>query len=234
VTHEVLQELLGAYALDAVDRDEAVAVEAHLVECPRCRAEVTELREVAALMGNSGADAPPAVWDRIVSSLDDAPPELRLVVGATKRRRVFNRIVLGAAAAVLVVVAISVVRLRSEVDDLKGGRRGDEIALAAQHAMAEPSARIARLAGLGDATAIAVVRADGQGYFVGSSLRQPPHIYELWGATSSGHVIPLGTMSAPGVFAFMADPSITTVMITEEQRPVNVPTSSPILTGTLV
>jgi hypothetical protein len=234
VTHEELQELLGAYAIDAVEPEEAVAVEAHVAECPRCRAELTELREVAALIGNSGADAPPGVWDRIASSLDEAPPELRLVVGTSKRRRVINTVVLGAAAAVLVVVAISVVRLRSEVGDLRDARRGDQVALAAQDAMTAPGARVARLTGDNPTSAIAVVGPDGQGYFVGSALHPPAHIYELWGATSSGDVIPLGTMNGPGVYAFTADPSVRTVMVTEEERPVSAPTTRPFLSGSLV
>src|SRR5206468_3199328 len=47
--HPDVQELLGAYALDALDADEADAVELHLRDCPRCRAEVADYRETAAL-----------------------------------------------------------------------------------------------------------------------------------------------------------------------------------------
>ncbi len=35
--HEEVSELLGAFALDAVDGDEYEQIEAHLAECPRCR-----------------------------------------------------------------------------------------------------------------------------------------------------------------------------------------------------
>ncbi len=38
VSHEQVQELLGAYALDALDGDEAAPVEPHLTGCPRCTA----------------------------------------------------------------------------------------------------------------------------------------------------------------------------------------------------
>ena len=40
LTHDEAAELLGAYALDAVEADERDAIEHHLNECPRCRAEV--------------------------------------------------------------------------------------------------------------------------------------------------------------------------------------------------
>ena len=47
VTHEEIQESLGAYALDAVDPDEALAISAHLFECPECLAEADAHRAVA-------------------------------------------------------------------------------------------------------------------------------------------------------------------------------------------
>ena len=42
----------------------------------RCRAEVEGHREVASMLGNSGADAPEGVWDRIASQLEDTPPPM--------------------------------------------------------------------------------------------------------------------------------------------------------------
>ena len=40
LSHDAVVELLGAYALDAVDPTEAAAVEAHLGTCPGCRDEI--------------------------------------------------------------------------------------------------------------------------------------------------------------------------------------------------
>lgn len=77
-THHDIQELLGAFALDAVDEEERDVIEAHLAGCPRCRAEVEGHRETAALLAHSGERAPEAVWDRIASALDEAPPALDL------------------------------------------------------------------------------------------------------------------------------------------------------------
>ncbi len=59
------EELLGAYALDACDPDEAAAVAAHLNDCPRCRAELAAHLEVAGVLGNLGGEAPDGLWDRI-------------------------------------------------------------------------------------------------------------------------------------------------------------------------
>ncbi|MDQ1391403.1 MAG: hypothetical protein QOF30_380 [Acidimicrobiaceae bacterium] len=76
--HADLQELLGAYALDAVEPDEASAIERHLPTCPRCRNELADHREVAALLGYAGGTAPSGLWDRIIASLEEPPPALRL------------------------------------------------------------------------------------------------------------------------------------------------------------
>jgi anti-sigma factor RsiW len=85
LAHEEAAELLGAYALDALEPGEAARVQAHLEECPRCSAEVARHYEVAGLLANSGAEAPPELWDRIAERLDspespDSPDWERLAV----------------------------------------------------------------------------------------------------------------------------------------------------------
>jgi len=77
-SHEELQEALGAFALDAVEAEEAAAIELHLRDCPRCRIEVARHREVAAKLGYAGSPAPEGLWSRIRESLEEAPPALRL------------------------------------------------------------------------------------------------------------------------------------------------------------
>ncbi|HEV7864224.1 MAG TPA: anti-sigma factor [Acidimicrobiia bacterium] len=77
-THYDIQELLGAFALDAVDEEERDVIEAHLAGCPRCRAEVEGYRETAALLAQGGDRAPEGVWDRIAEALDEAPPAMDL------------------------------------------------------------------------------------------------------------------------------------------------------------
>ena len=54
-----MHELLGAYALDAVDVDERAAFEAHLATCPACADELDELRAMLADLAESTAVAPP-------------------------------------------------------------------------------------------------------------------------------------------------------------------------------
>ena len=73
-THEEIQELLGVYALDAVDPETAAMVERHLGECVRCSIEVAQHHEVAGLLANSGGASPAGLWSGIASRLDGSAP----------------------------------------------------------------------------------------------------------------------------------------------------------------
>jgi anti-sigma factor RsiW len=74
LSHAEIQELLGAYALDAVDKETAALVEQHLAECVRCSVEVAQHHEVAGLLANSGGASPASLWDGIASQLDGSVP----------------------------------------------------------------------------------------------------------------------------------------------------------------
>src|SRR5262245_14665097 len=66
----MLDELLGAYALDAVEPDEAVAVEAYLERSPGAADEVARLRKAAAWIGATEALAPPpALHDTVLDAV---------------------------------------------------------------------------------------------------------------------------------------------------------------------
>jgi anti-sigma factor RsiW len=144
-SHDHLAELLGAYALDAVEPDEAELLDRHLAICPRCQAELRGHRETAALLGYIGGPAPVGLWDQIVASTQEAPPALRLEARSTPgvptgspdklgspdpeaRRRSHRRrslrlrtatIAAGVAAAVIAALGIQVTRLDNRTAALK-------------------------------------------------------------------------------------------------------------------
>jgi anti-sigma factor RsiW len=74
-THNEIEELLGAYALDALEPEETAQVERHLRECIRCVIEVGQHHEVTGLLANSGGDASDELWHKIAQRLD-APSEV--------------------------------------------------------------------------------------------------------------------------------------------------------------
>jgi hypothetical protein len=246
-THEQhVDDLLGAYAVDAVDADERLVVEDHLRDCPRCRQEIAELREVTALLAHGGAAAPEGLWDKIAAALEETPPPMRLevrgkdepnvVVLAERRgRRVLLAVASAAAVLLIAVLGLQVRDQRQRLDDLQARAADTTMEQAATKALSEPDARLARLKDeSGNVQAVAVMTSDGAGYLLGGSL--PPldeHVYQLWGATTSGSVISLGVIRHPGVFAFSGDTTVSALMITEEDRPVDVSHNPAVLTGSL-
>ncbi|HTN80564.1 MAG TPA: hypothetical protein VMK16_12875, partial [Acidimicrobiales bacterium] len=174
LTPAEMDELLGAYALDAVDPDERVQIEHYLDENPRARAEVTEHREVAAMMSLVGGRAPDGLWDRIADELSaDAAahrptPELRLVPADEKPKRKWWPAALGAvAAAAIAVLGLTVVHQGPRIDDLEAVASKDSVVVGAAEAMTDPNARLTSLR-TDDGTAMAdvVVQPNGQGYLV--------------------------------------------------------------------
>src|SRR5258708_36442769 len=93
VSHNAIVELLGAYALDAVDPAEAATIRDHLVDCPRCRDEVSQHQQTAAMLAATGNEAPAAIWDAIATTIErptgvSAPfPPLEPVASRARRRR---------------------------------------------------------------------------------------------------------------------------------------------------
>jgi anti-sigma factor RsiW len=242
LTHEEATDLLGAFALDAVEPDEREAVEDHLRDCPRCRAEVADHRGVASFLASGGGRAPDGLWDRIAGALDESPPELRLapVVPLSSRRSVSMRVGAGAAAVAAAVIAflgVQVVHLNNQVDNLAAPRRAQtDLVVAANHALVDPAARRAALRSPdGRLAAEAVVLPDGTGFMVASTLPVLPagRTYQLW-AVTSGQKISAGVLGRdPQLVAFRyADTGVSAFALTDEQAGgVVASANSPVLLG---
>ncbi len=67
--HDQMRELVAAHALDAVDPEEAAAVEAHVTSCHQCEVELASFREAIALVANSGGHAPSRPWEAIAAQI---------------------------------------------------------------------------------------------------------------------------------------------------------------------
>ena len=79
VTRNEFQDLVGAYALDACDPEEAAAIDSYIAEHADAAAEAERLRDVAAWLGAVGALNPPGdLRDRLLAvaaeRFDPVPP----------------------------------------------------------------------------------------------------------------------------------------------------------------
>jgi hypothetical protein len=234
-----IEQLIGAYALDAVDPDEREAVEAHLVVCARCRAELAEHLEAASYLAHTGAPAPEGLWHRIAATLEEEPPAMRLeVVGEPGRPRKRSRrialAVAAAAAVVFVVLGVLIIQQESRLDDLHHQVAEDSLTRAAMHALSDPASLKMTLASPtgGAVTASAVISPSGTGYLMPSDLPKLPEgrTYQLWGIMP-GHVVSLGLLGPdPQLSAFPAHGGVKGLAITDEvSGGVSQPTGSPIL-----
>ena len=227
-THEDIVELLGAFALDAVDVDERDVVEAHLAGCPRCRAEVEGHRETAALLAHSGERAPEGVWDRIAEALDEAPPAFdltRLTPSGPAHRTIPLRVAavtMAVAAAVTLFLGVALGRNDDGLgrfDKVADAMEKTLVANAANAALVNPAAEQVQLASTdGKLTARVVRLPDGTGYLLPSNLAPLPagRVYQLW-AVRSDAKISLGVLGdRPQVSAFRMNGPVVAYAVTEE------------------
>ena len=249
--HDEIADLLGAYALDAVDADEAAAVEAHLAVCPRCAAEVADHREVAAMLAHTGAPAPEGLWSQISASLEEPPPEMdiplhnperprsEVVDLAERRNRRAARWMPGAAVAAALVVVALVAGVFIAGDD-RSGDRTEQVASPGLEDVARrvmndsDAAKVVLTSAEGDLEAPAAIDANGSGYLMGNTLPalDESQTYQLWGIRGD-LVVSLGVLGAsPGTVAFHVGDGVDGLAITQEVAGGVVSSSNPaILVG---
>jgi anti-sigma-K factor RskA len=179
-----LRDLLGAFALGALDDEEHDKVEGYVLEDPEARAELHKLEHAVAWLGHASPRPSEESWEAVraemardlgetgtTSDTPSAPapvePELAPVVDLGARRRArpaWQRLTAVAAAIVLVVgLGLAVFSVFS----------GDSGSGTSTVALAAPDGRVA---------VTARIDGDGTGTIVTSSLPAPPsgHEYQLW------------------------------------------------------
>ena len=232
--HPEIEELLGAYALDAIDADERQLIERHLRHCPACEAEVREHREVAAALA-PGEATPEAVWDAIADALEEAPPPLELApVVPLGRRRPRSMPVLGAltavAAAAAAILGVRLMDQERRLDRMQTAMAEDNVQRAAVVALAKPTAKTVELrAADTQAAARVALLPDGRGYLLadGLAILATNRTYQLW-ALADGERISAGTLGQqPQAAAFNASGPVAGFAITEEQAPGVVASKNP-------
>jgi anti-sigma factor RsiW len=232
VTHDEIAD-------DAVDREEAQEIEAHLASCPRCAAELAEHHEMAGLLSGVGAEAPRGLWDAIAAQTG-APRELAgqgsapiADLGqhraARSRPKVgwAMRLTIGVAAvavALALIAGVQIHHLDGKVNQLTALSRTQGISQAVQSALLNPDVKRIALTGNASSGATAaelVVLPSGTSFLVNSRLEALPgsETYQLWGIID-GRAISLGVLGAhPSTVPFTLDASssLTAFAITAER-----------------
>jgi len=244
LTRDQQRELLGVYALDALDDDERAEVTELVLADESARAELHTLQLGVAWLDHASTGAPLHVWRAIEREIapERAAPVIDLVARrATRTQRLahversrprWSRVLtIAAAALVAVAVTLGVVIAKS----------GDESPPTVAALAARADARVATDAPLltadGDRAGRVVVAADGHAYLVWST---PPAAaagsgtYQLWELTPAGPRS-AGLLGADAAdHQFRVGDDATAVAVTLEPHGGSpAPTGTPVVTATL-
>jgi hypothetical protein len=230
LTPDEIEELLPAYAIDAVDDDERAAIDAYLERYPHARDAVGELQVAASMLAHTGGPPPDGVWERLESIISaTAPPDRAapapapapapIVLSprspvAPRAARPDRRWRWLAAAAAVVALVFGGLWLAERGD----GRAAPDAASLARAAQDAPGSRHAVLTDPdGRTLATAVVTRDGNGFLTSKlPAAAAGQTYQLWGITDTG-TISLGVLGRdPGTVAFRAVTPATSLAITTE------------------
>jgi len=172
-----LRDLLGAFALGALDDEEHDEVEGYVLDDPEARAELHKLEHAVAWLGHASPRPSEASWEAVRAEMardlgETGPaavptePELAPVVdlGTRRARPAWQRLT-AVAAAIVLVVGLGLAVFSAFSTDSGSGTT--TVALAAPDGQVAVTARI---------------DGDGTGRIVTSSLPAPPtgHEYQLW------------------------------------------------------
>jgi hypothetical protein len=232
VTHEQVRELLSAFALDALNPDEAHEVLAHLPTCEECRDELASLRQVTDALGTSvvQVSAPAALWASVLAAVRPSPGVVVLTRGWALGLAV-------GATGLIVVLAAATVSLDRRLAALSQRLAAEERVLPL---LTAPSTKSVSLAGEVQAAARFIYDpALGQGALIVSNLRDPGRefVYQLWLVSgtrpeSAGVFRPIS--GQPLVLPVAVDfTRYQAVAISVERAPFGAPqpTTTPILLG---
>jgi anti-sigma-K factor RskA len=221
-----LHDLTAAYALDALDPEDAREYEAHLARCERCRSELASLSEAAGALAYA-TEAPAPAPELRARILQQARRERSNVVPLRPRWAMPVATVAAAAACAAIALGIWAASLSGKLD-----RR--EEALARQERVAQILARPdSRTISFAQGTL--VVTRTGEAALVLRNLDKAGSglTYEAWVA-DQGAPQPAGLFDGGQVVALPLERPVrdgASVLVTKEKAGgVQVPTRAPFVT----
>ncbi|GAA1736671.1 anti-sigma factor [Luedemannella helvata] len=205
-----IHALSGAYALNALDDVERAAFARHVRDCTACATEVAELRETAARLADTVAQAPPPrLRERVLAEITRTRQTRRSGTDDTSSVRRWRRWAALASAAVVVAVAaataswvVSDQRVREErarADRLAADQAEMNDVLTAADLM------VRTVPVAGGRVTLAESRSREAAVVVMSDLPVPPdgRVYQLWLMRGQAEAVSAAVME-PGQRAGMA------------------------------
>jgi Anti-sigma-K factor rskA/Putative zinc-finger len=221
-----LHDLTAAYALDALDPEDARAYEAHLSRCRRCRDELASLSEAASSLAYA-TEAPQPPSELRARILQQARRERPSVVPLRPRWVIPVAAAAAVAACAAVALGIWAASLSHKLDQR-------DAALARE-------ARVAAILSQPDARAIPFTRGtlivgrEGEAVLIVRNLVHTPggRTYEAWISAAGSQPEPAGLFNGGNVVSVPLDHPVApgaSVLVTEERAGgVNAPTEKPFL-----
>ncbi|MDQ2740831.1 MAG: anti-sigma factor [Chloroflexota bacterium] len=244
-------DLVGAYALDALEAADRASFEEHLLGCAACRAELADLYQVVAVLPLSVemVEPPAELRSRITAAIEaESPvrPALKLVAGAAPARRprsrLTNALALLSVAAALVIAALGVtdLRLQQRVDQQQADLTYQHDVSAAI-ASGAPVMRIHGTPVAPGASAALIQPANGKSaYMIVKGLPVTPanKVYQLWLIRGERpHSATTFTVSGNGTQIIHLPSAVTgyaqTALTVEPSGGSRLPTGKLLLTGRL-
>jgi anti-sigma-K factor RskA len=257
MTNADVHALSGAYALDALEPEEAAAFEEHLESCSSCRDEVRSLREAAGALSLDVAETPPhALRSSVLAGISqvrplppvadvaDAPTPVVAAtsapapvdeVAAARERRDRRRSpwLIGVAAALALVAGGAVVRTVQLNERL--GSVSQQAAEVTEVLTAPDSTTTTAAVTTGGRAAVVSSQSLGKSVLVTDGLAPAPagQTYQIWylsdsGAPTSAGFVPAGEQSAVVLQGDLGAASAVGVTV-EPQGGSSAPTTTPVL-----
>ena len=192
-------ESAAAYAFGALDEGERAQFEAHLADCPRCRAEVATLRDTVGQLAHAApaAEPSPGLRDRVLAEARRVRP-----IGRRPARGPW----LLAAASLAVTAALGAAFARE-----RAAARGAATTLAEARrllaardstiaALLSPDIHVASLAATGGAPTVRVFWNHDRNMFVVMAFDLPAapagRVYQLWALAKDAAPVSMGVFNA--------------------------------------
>jgi anti-sigma-K factor RskA len=246
--HAEVEELLGAYAVHALEPDEFASVEAHLADCDSCTAEVERHFEAASAFGMTELEEAPYessnVWNRISTVVRTEPQDqaqhepktgteapAHSTIGATDVASVAPILRLDAAREskradrskwkIAIGSAVAAVAIAVPITIASIGTSSPSLAALAKSAAKQSgSSTVELLDGKGVRVGDVVMTASGQGYVRAESLPKlaDDMTYQLW-TLDKGTPVSAGLLGAnPKISAFSARLDVDAFAISVEPK----------------